>query len=100
MRILCDEAAHLNYQALTLGLIRRPFGARARAMHSLLHSMLFRCTAALLWQQHLRLFRVAGWDSRRFWNEAHRLFERLELRIQKTSQHPGCANLSAELRLD
>ena len=24
VRILCDEAAHLNYQALTLGLVRRP----------------------------------------------------------------------------
>src|SRR5436190_18944795 len=29
-RILCDEAAHLNYQALTLGLIRRPLEHRAR----------------------------------------------------------------------
>src|SRR5216684_6603784 len=29
-RILCDEAAHLDYQALTIGLIRRPLGERAR----------------------------------------------------------------------
>src|SRR5207245_9502874 len=30
MRILCDEAAHLNYQALTLGLVRRPLCNKAR----------------------------------------------------------------------
>src|SRR5215469_18571223 len=29
-RILCDEAAHLDYQALTLGFIRRPLSNRAR----------------------------------------------------------------------
>jgi hypothetical protein len=100
MRILCDEAGHLNYQALTLGLIRRPLSARARVIRSLLHSILFRCTAALLWQQHHRLFRVAGWDSRRFWKEARRLFVRLQLQIGQASLHPGRANLSGELRLD
>ena len=28
VRILCDEASHLNYQALTIGLIRRPLPCR------------------------------------------------------------------------
>lgn len=100
MRILCDEAAHLNYQALTLGLIHRPLSARARVIRSLLHSMLFRCTAALLWQQHHKLFRVAGWDSHRFWSEAHRLFVHLQIRIRQASLHPGGANLSGDLLLD
>jgi hypothetical protein len=100
MRILCDEAAHLNYQALTLGLIHRPLSARTRVIRSLLHSMLFRCTAALLWQQHHKLFRVAGWDSHRFWSEAHRLFARLQIRIRQASLHPGGANRSGDLLLD
>ena len=34
VRILCDEAAHLNYQALTIGLVRRPLGERARAVRA------------------------------------------------------------------
>jgi hypothetical protein len=100
MRILSDEAAHLNYQALTLGLIRRPLSTRARVTRSLLHSMLFRCTAALLWQQHQRLFRAAGWDSHRFWREVRRLFAQLQLRIRQASQHHGWANLSGDLKLD
>src|SRR5260370_35800493 len=44
MRILCDEAAHLNYQALTLGLVRRPLCNKARVIRLLCHSMLFHCT--------------------------------------------------------
>ena len=100
MRILCDEAAHLNYQALTLGIIRRPLCERARVIRSLLHSMLFRCTALLLWQQHHTLFHAAGWDSRRFWKEARRLFVRLQLRIRHVSQYAGCTDPSEELRLD
>ncbi len=81
MRILCDEAAHLNYQALTLGLVRRPLGSKTRAIRFLCHSILFHCTALLLWQQHCGVFRAAGWDFRRFWNQAHRGFARLQLRI-------------------
>jgi hypothetical protein len=100
MRILCDEAAHLNYQALTLGFIHRPLAGGTRAIRIRLHSIFFHCTAALLWQQHHRLFRVAGWDSHRFWNESHRLFERLQLRIRQASRHPGGVNLSGDLLLD
>jgi hypothetical protein len=81
MRILCDEAAHLNYQALTLGLVRRPLRKKARAIRFLCHSMLFHCTAPLLWQQHRPVFRAAGWDFRRFWNQSRRGFARLQLRI-------------------
>jgi hypothetical protein len=87
-RILCDEAAHLNYQALTLGLIRRPLSNTARVIRSLGHSMLFHCTALLLWQQHHRVFRAAGWDSRRFWNHARREFALLQLRIRQVSLGP------------
>ena len=81
MRILCDEAAHLNYQALTLGLVRRPLCNKARVIRFLCHSMLFHCTALLLWQRHHSVFRAARWDFRRFWNQARRGFARLHLRI-------------------
>jgi len=100
MRILCDEAAHLNYQALTLGIIRRPLCERVRVIRSLLHSMLFHCTALLLWQQHRRLFHAAGWDSRRFWKEARSVFERLQQRIRHVSQHACSTDLPEETRLD
>src|SRR6266568_1196392 len=39
--ILHDEAAHLNYQALTLGLVRRGLGGGARCIHCVCHSTLF-----------------------------------------------------------
>src|SRR2546428_4179361 len=52
IRILFDEAPHLNYQALTLGLVRRPLCNKARGIRFLCHSILFHCTALLLWQQH------------------------------------------------
>lgn len=100
MRILCDEAAHLNYQALTLGIIRRPFGEKARVIRTRFHSMLFRSTALLLWQQHYRLFHAAGWDFGRFWKEARGQFARLQLRIQHVSQHVGRQDILEELRLD
>lgn len=99
-RILCDEAAHLNYQALTLGLVRRPLGNKARVIRSLCHSMFFHCTALLLWEQHHRVFRTAGWDSRRFWNDARRGFALLQLRIRQISLDPGCDGPSNGLRLD
>ena len=84
-RILCDEAAHLDYQALTLGLIRRPLSNRARGIRVLCHSILFHCTALLLWQQHHVVFRAAGWDFRRFWAQARRGFARLQLKIWRLS---------------
>src|SRR5207249_3559470 len=90
VRILCDEAAHLDYQALTLGLIRRPLGEKARSARSVCHSALFHGTAFLLWQQHRKVFRAAGWDFRRFWNESCRGFARLELRIRKVSLDGEC----------
>jgi hypothetical protein len=81
VRILCDEARHLNYQALTLGLIRRRLSARARDVRSLCHRNLFHATALLLWQQHHSVFRAAGWDFRRFWNDANGTFTFLQFRI-------------------
>jgi hypothetical protein len=100
VRILSDEAAHLNYQALTLGLVRRPLSNQARVIHSLCHSMLFHCTALLLWEQHHRVFRAAGWNFRRFWNDARRGFALLQLRIRRVSLDPGCDDTSDGPRLD
>jgi len=85
VRILCDEAAHLRFQGLTLGLIRCPLGKRARAIRSLGHAVLFHGTALLLWQQHRRVFHSAGWSFRRFWNEARREFAMLERQIRRLS---------------
>jgi hypothetical protein len=100
VRILCDEAAHLNYQALTIGLLRGPLSERKRAMHSACHSTLFHSTALLLWQQHRSVFRAAGWDFRRFWNDARRAFGYLQCRIQQASQDGGRADSLDDLRLD
>jgi len=86
VRILCDEAAHLKFQALTLGLIRRPLGKRARAIRSFAHAVLFHGTALMLWQQHFRVFRAAHWNFRRFWNEARREFALLESQIQQSKR--------------
>jgi hypothetical protein len=93
VRILCDEAAHLNYQALTLGLVRRPLPEKARALRSFCHASLFHVTALLLWQQHRAVFRAAGWDFRRYWRDARRTFAFLQFRI-------GQADSVDDLRLD
>ncbi len=84
-RILEDEAAHLNYQGLTLGLIRGRLGERARTFHAFYHRVLFDVTSLLLWQQHRRVFRAAGWGFFRFWNEAQRWFAILEMKIRNSS---------------
>jgi hypothetical protein len=80
-RILSDEEAHLNYQALTLGLIRCPLSRRSRAVRSLCHSVFFRGTALVLWQQHRAVFRAAGWNYQRFNNDACHWFAFLQNRI-------------------
>lgn len=85
-RILCDEAAHLNYQALTLGLIRRRLSRQARVIRSICHSILFHCAALVLWRQHHVVFHAAGWDFRRFWTQARQGLARLQLRICRCSR--------------
>ena len=100
VRILCDEAAHLNYQALTLGLARRPLRDGARTIRHFCHSMLFNGTALLLWFQHRRVFRAAGRDFRRFWIDSRRAFALLQSRIQQVSLDPGRPDCVDEFRLD
>jgi hypothetical protein len=84
--ILCDEAAHLHYQALTLGLLRRPLDEKARSRRAACHAAFFYGTALLLWQQHRRVFAAAGWNFFRFWADAGREFRRLQARIRQISQ--------------
>lgn len=99
--ILREEAAHLDYQALTIGLLRRPLGRRARAIRSFCHSLLFHGTALLLWRQHRRVFRSAGWTFLHFWTRARRGFAQLQTRITSVTATPeslpssarGCPNL-------
>lgn len=98
--ILVDEAAHLNYQGLTLGLIRRPLSDRSRTVRGLCHRALFDGTALLLWQQDRRVFQAAGWSFFRFWNEAQRWFAILEMKIRNVSSAQGRIDLYAEARLD
>jgi hypothetical protein len=100
VRILCDEAAHLNYQALTIGLVRRPLSENARAIRSLCHATLFRSTAVLLWQQHRGVFRAAGWNFRRFWNDAGRTFAVLQFRIRQVALGSASSDSFDDLRLD
>ena len=100
VRILCDEAAHLNFQALTLGLSRQPLSERARALRSCCHTMLFRGTALLLWKQHRKVFRAAGWDFGRFWKDARRWFALLQLRIRQASLDRDYTDALNALRLD
>lgn len=100
VRILCDEAAHLNYQALTIGLARRPLRDGARAIRHFCHSMLFNGTALLLWFQHRRVFRAAGRDFRRFWNDCRRGFALLQSRIRQVALDQGRPDCLDEFRLD
>jgi hypothetical protein len=96
-RILCDEAAHLGYQALTLGLIRRPLGARARAIRAAFHSLLFHGATLLLWWQHASVFRAAGWDFGRFWSDCRLGFNHLQEHVRKVAAR---ATAAEDLRLD
>ena len=100
VQILMDEASHLNYQGLTLGLIRRRLSGKGRALHSLFHAVFFHATAVLLWQQHRSVFRAAGWNFGRFWSEARLWFAVLQLRIRQVSMNPDCPQFAARLRLD
>ena len=100
VRILCDEAAHLNFQALTIGLARQPLSGRARAFRSRCHTQLFRATALLLWWQHRRVFRAAGWDFGRFWKDAGRWFALLQQRIRQAFLDRDYVAALDALRLD
>jgi hypothetical protein len=83
MRILCDEAAHLNYQALTLGTLRRPLDERSRSWRRALHAALFHGTALLVWRQHRRVFRAARRTFGSYWREAQCAFDFLNRRIER-----------------
>ncbi len=98
--ILVDEAAHLNFQGLTLGLLRRRISDRGRLIHGACHRGLFDGTALLLWQQHRRVFHAAGWSFFRYWNEAQRWFAILEMKIGNVASAHERVELDAEARLD
>jgi hypothetical protein len=83
IRILCDEAAHLNYQALTLGTLRRPLTERSCAWRRALHSALFHGTALLVWSQHRSVFHAAQRTFGSFWREARSTFAFLSRRIEQ-----------------
>jgi hypothetical protein len=84
-KVLRDEAAHLCYQAVTLGMIRRTLGSAAQAFRGHFHRVFFTLTALVLWEQHSRVFRAAGVEFGGFWTDAAREFERLQDRIREIS---------------
>jgi hypothetical protein len=83
-RILRDEAAHLKYQALTLGLMWRRLSRPARAMRYVAHSALFYAAAVVLWVQHRRVFRAARRDFHGFWKQARACFRWLEAQAMRS----------------
>ena len=97
VHILRDESAHLNYQALTLGLVRRSLSDTACMIHSAVHSALFCGAALLVWRHHRCTFRAAGWTFSRFWNDARHWFALLQVKIQRASFG---ADSFDDLRLD
>jgi len=99
-KILIDEAAHLNYQGLTLGLIRRGLTERAKVVRAAYHRALFTGAALIVWHQHRRVFRAVGWGFFRYWNEAERWFAILEMWIRNISLAAHCDDSFAEARLD
>jgi hypothetical protein len=80
-RILYDEVSHLRFQAQTIGILRRRHCRLVQDLGRWLHSTLFAGTALLLWSQHARLFRAAGWDFSRYWKNACREFGQLNAEI-------------------
>ncbi len=82
-RILCDESSHLDFQAATLALLRRPLAARVRSLHGALHRALYRATALLVWRQHEKVFHAAGWRFARYWRETSRGFARFEAAVAR-----------------
>jgi hypothetical protein len=99
-KILIDEAAHLNYQGLTLGLIRRGLTERAKVVRAICHRALFASAALIVWHQHRMVFRAAGWGFFRYWNEAERWFAILEMWIRNISLAAHYDDSFAEARLD
>jgi len=83
-RILRDEAAHLKYQALTLGLIRKKLSHPERVLRSFAHSALFHGTALVLWLQHRRVFHAARRDFHGFWRQARACFRWLEVQTSRS----------------
>jgi hypothetical protein len=85
-RLLCDEAKHLEYQAMTIGRLQRESSSQARSVRRVLHSLLFRGTALLVWRQHGKVFHAAGWKWDRYRTESAREFARLQSRIEGLGQ--------------
>jgi len=98
--ILSDEAAHLNFQALTIGLVRRPLSMKARTIGAFRHAVLFHGTALLLWQQHRGVFRAARWNFGRFWASSRKIFARLEQQVRRIALDSSSSDPFDERRLD
>jgi hypothetical protein len=68
-RILEEEAAHLRFQRFTF---HRLASSRARLIRGAvwsLHRWFTQATAAMVWWEHLPVFRAGGYTFRRYWRE-------------------------------
>ena len=85
VRILCDEAAHLNYQALTSGPGSPASLSTALARSALVLSLdaLPRNRADAMAAASQSISRPRAGDFHRFWNDAQKTFSFLQSRIQR-----------------
>jgi hypothetical protein len=81
-RILCDEAAHLQFQAGTLTALRRSLAPWRRRSRRWLHRFLLAGTTAVLWLECEAVFRDGGYRFLDVWEEAFRELRRLELAVE------------------
>jgi hypothetical protein len=77
-RILCDEAAHLQFQATTLFALRRDYSTWRRAWHTLVHRAILHSTVAVVWIEFGDVFRAGGYSIAKVWTEALREMRRVE----------------------
>jgi hypothetical protein len=70
-RILRDEAAHLQFQAETLAMIRGPRGKCRAWLLTQAHSLFLLGAVLVVWQQHRAVFRHAGYTLRDFCRESY-----------------------------
>jgi hypothetical protein len=78
-QILRDEAAHLQYQAGTLGRLRLGRSAIRRALTELLHAVLLQGTVLAVWMEHRGVFLRGGYTLAMFRQESEEELSAVQL---------------------
>jgi hypothetical protein len=84
-QILLDEAAHLQYQAATLGRLRSGRSAIRRALTELFHAFLLNGTVLAVWMEHRRVFLRGRYTLAMFLKESE-----CELSAVQQAGYPTC----------